>query len=290
MRFECYFCLTKTVEKLINKFKPDQEVAEEFVFAINKLLSENRNLANPHLATYIHRLAKSTINNANLYAEEKCHANDVLLSKYNSWKTLVNSSCNPMFRAAKLAVTGNIIDYGAHSAPDDIEAQIHELLNTSLAIDETEKLFHKLKSADSVLYLGDNAGEIVFDKLFIETMNHPNVTYVVRDKPVINDVTFEDAAHAGMLQICKVISNGFDAPSTILKHCSAEFLNLYHKADLIIAKGQGNFEGLMNENRENLFFLLMAKCKPMAELLGVNKGDMVIIEQKTHSQCRLKLP
>jgi len=290
MRFECYFCHTKTVEKLINKFKPDQDTAEEFVFAINTLLSENRKLANPHLATYIHRLAKSTINHANLYAEEKCHANDVLLSKYITWKTLVNSSCNPMYLAARLAVTGNIIDYGAHSAPDDIEAQIHELLNTSLAIDEAEELFIKIRNANSILYLGDNAGEIVFDKLFIETMNHPNVTYVVRGKPVINDVTFEDAAHTGMPEVCKVISNGFDAPSTILKHCSAEFLNLYHKADLIIAKGQGNFEGLMNENRENLFFLLMAKCKPMAELLGVNKGDMVIIEQKIHSQCRLKLP
>jgi uncharacterized protein with ATP-grasp and redox domains len=111
-------------------------------------------------------------------------------------------------------------------------------------------------------------------------MQHSNITYVVRGKPVINDVTFEDAKQTGINKICKVISNGFDAPSTLMEFCSDEFIHEFDKADLIISKGQGNFEGLLNSKHNNMFFLLMAKCIPMAELLGINEGEMVVTKLK----------
>lgn len=104
----------------------------------------------------------------------------------------------------------------------------------------------------------------------------------MRGKPVINDVTFVDVEQVQMNEVCKVISNGYDAPSTLLNHCSEEFLHAYHNADLIIAKGQGNFEGLVNSNHPNMFFLLMAKCNPMGELVGVNKGSMLVIKCKSN--------
>jgi hypothetical protein len=128
------------------------------------------------------------------------------------------------------------------------------------------------------LYLGDNCGEIVFDKLFIETMDHPNVTFAVRGNPVINDATLEDAAQVGLDNVCRVISNGFDAPSTLLEFCSDEFAEAYNNADLVISKGQGNFEGLMESRHPNEFFLLIAKCWPIANLLGVGKNDMVVLK------------
>ncbi len=139
----------------------------------------------------------------------------------------------------------------------------------------------KINGSEKILYLGDNAGEIVFDKLFIETMQHPDVTFVVRGKPVINDVTFEDVRQTRIDNVCKVISNGYDAPSTLLEFCSEEFLDKFNTADLVISKGQGNFEGLMYTTHPNVFFLLMAKCEPMAELLGVNKGEMIITKLNT---------
>ena len=280
MRHECYFCHTKTIEKLIEKFKPEDVVAEDFVFTVNQLLFENRNQSNPYCATLIHRIAKQKINNENLYAAEKRNANKLFLEQYNRLKDWVNKSSNSLHLAAKLAVAGNIIDYGAHTVSGDIEQQVHSLMKNDFARDETVELFEQLQKAKSVLYLGDNAGEIVFDKLFLETINHPNVTYVVRGKPVINDVTLEDAEQCGMADLCEVITNGYDAPSTLLDYCSDEFLEKFHTADLVISKGQGNFEGLMNCERENLFFMLMAKCKPIADLLGVNKGNLLVTKIK----------
>lgn len=280
MRHQCYFCHVKTVEKLIDKFKPTQEVADNFVNEVSKLLYVQKELANPYLATLIHRLARKFINNNNLYEEEKDNSNKTLLNNYEHWKDLVDKSDYPLHTAAKLAVAGNVIDYGAHSAPTDIEAQIYKILDTDFSINHSDELFKQINKAKSILYLGDNAGEIVFDKLFIETMKHKNVTYVVRGEPVINDVTISDALQTNIHDIAKVISNGYDAPSTLIEHCSKEFHELFKNTELVISKGQGNFEGLMNSKRNNLFFLLMAKCLPMAELLGVKKGNIVVTQLK----------
>ena len=277
MKQECFFCHTKTVEKLIRKFNPPADVAEDFLRSVNLLFGKEWETTNPHLATQIHRLAKEKLNVADLYKEEKFNANEMLLEHYGFWKSLVAESKNPFLTAAKLAVTGNVIDYGAHSLNgDDIVAQIKELTSNTLAVDETEELFDRLQKAESVLYIGDNAGEIVFDRLFIETINHPNIIFAVRGYPVINDVTIDDVKQTGIDKLCKIITNGNDAPSTLLEYCPDEFMKTYDQADVIIAKGQGNFEGLMNEKKDNLFFMLMAKCDPIAGMLGVNKGDMLV--------------
>ncbi len=278
MRHECYFCHLRTIEKLIEKFKPDSTVSEAFVFALHKLIEANWKMANPELAAEIHRMARSHLKTTDLYAEEKSSANEILLNKYSHWKDVVNRSSNPFSTAAKLAVIGNIIDYGANSATGSIADQVESLYRKNLKIDMTADLENQIRNAKHVLYLGDNCGEIIFDRLFIETMNHPNLTYAVRGEPVINDVTLDDAEQAGMNNICRVISNGSDAPSTILEFCSDEFTAEFYKADLIISKGQGNFEGLMDNTHPNIFFLLIAKCHPIAKLLGVSKNDMVVVQ------------
>ena len=276
MRHECYDCHIRTVSTLIDKFRPDPFTAEGFEKEIRELLDRHPDAETPYLATLLHRRAKEVMKVENLYEEEKHQATDLLLARYGYWKEMVESREDPFRTAAMLAVTGNIIDYGAHSTPKDIDAVIHELLDRSLARDDTEELKRSVGNARSILYLGDNAGEVVFDRLFIETMGHPGVTFVVRGAPVINDVTLEDAHRAGMHRVCRVIENGFDAPSTLLPHCSGQVRKAFTEADLVISKGQGNFEGLMHEKRPNLFFLLMAKCDPMANLLGAQKGDLVI--------------
>ena len=277
MKKECFFCHTKTVEKLIQKFDPSADVAEDFLRSVNLLFGEEWKTTNPHLATKIHRLAKKKLNVADLYKEEKHNANALLLEHYDFWRSLISESSNPFRTAAKLAVIGNVIDYGAHSLnEDDIVSQIKSLITNELAVDETEKLSRQIRNANSVLYIGDNAGEIVFDKLFIETIGHHNITFAVRGQPVINDITVDDVKQTGINSLCKVITNGYDAPSTLPGHCSDEFMEAYNNADVIIAKGQGNFEGLMDEKRDNLYFLLMAKCNPIAGMLGVKKGDMLV--------------
>jgi len=279
MEHTCFFCHIKTVQKLIKKFSPGNGVANAFVHATQELLINMRDKANPELATEIHRLAKAFIGNQDLYTEEKLAANELLLHNYDLWKEMVVSADEPLDFAMKLSVVGNIIDYGAHCVQEDLSKQLDGLLQQDLRIDMRKELKEELDKAGSVLFLGDNCGELVLDKLLIETMQHPNVTYAVRGMPVINDVTIEDAKQVGMDKVCRLLSNGFDAPSTLLHKCSPEFREAFEKADLIVSKGMGNFEGLMNHSGSNIFFLLVAKCKPMADMLGVNKNDMVIKRQ-----------
>lgn len=276
MQHECYFCHNKTLEKLIQKFKPGEQTAQQFIFAVHDFISNNRDIHNPVLATEIQRIAGRYLEKSNLYAEEKQQANDMLLSNYEHWQNIVEHSDQPFYTAAKLAVIGNIIDYGAHSVGKDITKQIDSLYQKDLAINHVSALQKAVAQAENILYLGDNCGEIVFDKLFIETMKHPKVTFAVRGKPVINDATLEEAKQVGMQDVCQVISNGADAPSTLLDLCSKEFLQAFNEADLIVSKGQGNFEGLMTLKHPNLYFLLIAKCNPMAKFLNVQKNDMVI--------------
>ncbi|MCL3781180.1 DUF89 family protein [Prolixibacteraceae bacterium JC049] len=272
---ECKVCQRKTIDGLIKRFQPDDELKKQFVLKANAIIDEGDGNS-PLLATQLQRLAKKSFNCEDIYSNEKQHANELLFSNYDYWKSNIGLGRDSFHRAVKMAVSGNIIDYGAHSVPDDILAHVKELHQREFAIDHSERLYTDISNAKSILYLGDNAGEIVFDRLLIETMNQSNVTFAVRGEAVINDVTMLDASQVKMEEVCTVIDNGFDAPSTILEACSSEFQKIFNEADLIISKGQGNFEGLMNNDQKNICFMLMAKCDLIARKLGVKKGDMVV--------------
>ncbi len=276
MRQDCYFCHQNTLRKLIDKFKPGAEDLRNFLDASQKCLLENWDLSNPQLAREINLLAKQYFQTGDLYEEEKVKSNELLLGQYFYRKIQVEKSDNPFALAARLAVIGNIIDYGAHTVGENISDQMEALFEQELVLDEVHVLQEQIEKAESVLYLGDNAGEIVFDRLFIETMNHPNVTFVVRGTPVVNDATMDDAQHVAMDKVCRVITNGYDAPSTLLNHCSDELKEAFQKADVVISKGMGNFEGLMDQSRQNLFFMLIAKCQPIADLWNLQKGELLI--------------
>ena len=284
MRAVCYDCHIKTVEKLIGKFNPEPGVAELFRRSARELLDRDHDRPNPVIATNIHRLARNIINHTDLYREEKRAVNSLLLGQYDYFKHVLEKQEDPLHMAAKLAVAGNIIDFGAHTVPNDVKLEVERLLRLPLEIDESSKLMEAVAKSGSVLYLGDNAGEIVFDKIFIEYLQHPHLTYAVRGKPVINDVTLIDAEQVGMNEVCRVIQNGYDAPATILENCSEEFKEEFHHADLIISKGQGNYEGLMDSSHPNIFFMLMAKCDPIARLLNTTEGSMIILKNPGPAQ------
>lgn len=234
----------------------------------------------PLFARELHKHLKYLTNNSDPYKKAKQQSNDLILGMYLSLKLQVKKSATPWETALRMAIAGNIIDF-AVTEKYNISETINEVLNSEFAIDDSKLLLNELKEAKTVLYLGDNNGEIVLDKLFIETINHPNLIYAVRDVPIINDATLEDAIYVGLDKIVTVISNGYDAPSTLLDKCSDEFLDIYNKADVIISKGQGNLEGLQNNTTGNIYFLLMVKCDVIAESLKVKKGDFVIKKKNT---------
>nr|MDA3843302.1 ARMT1-like domain-containing protein [Candidatus Kapabacteria bacterium] len=161
----------------------------------------------------------------------------------------------------------------------DIKDVYKKSESTLFEIDGRRHLQSDIKNSDMILYLGDNCGEIVFDKLLISTIKKEfpdkKIIFAVRSAPIINDITIEDAEYVRMSELAEVIANGYDAPGTILEFCSDEFLDIYRNADLIISKGQGNYEGLSDET-ENIFFLLTAKCDVVAESLGAKVGDSIV--------------
>jgi uncharacterized protein with ATP-grasp and redox domains len=195
------------------------------------------------------------------------------LSLYAESKSTVDSSEDPLRTAVRIAIAGNVVDLGAN--PDlDLKEELRNVLRDNLPEDHYQSFKCSLEKARTILYLGDNAGETVFDRILIETMGKETV-YVVRDTPIINDVTVEDAQKSGIGEVARIVSSGCDAPGTILKRCSQEFISLFAGADFIVSKGQGNFESLSGEEVP-IFFLLKVKCPVIARHLGTKIGEMIL--------------
>jgi damage-control phosphatase, subfamily I len=277
--YRCFYCFTKAFGKLLEKENISIEAKSTFTDDMIGLYQDTREkFSAPEFARELHRMLRIHTLNPDAYKEVKKENNDQAILMLPELEKILQSSEDPFDTALRLAIAGNIIDF-AVSDNFNLEATINKSLNTEFAIEHTLQLKKALKNAKTVLYLGDNAGEIVFDKLFIKTINHPNLTYVVRGAPVINDATMEDAEYVGMKKLVNVISNGYDAPSTIVKKSNKQFQQYFNEADLIISKGQGNLEGLMPLNDERIFFLLMVKCEVIADFLKVKKGSQVIFNQ-----------
>jgi len=279
--YRCFFCFARAFERLIEKGNLQPKEKKQFANDMFGLFNDVKyDFSIPMVSRELHVLLKQYSNNPDPYKEEKKQSNDLVLGMYPELKDILFQSDNYFNTALRLAIAGNIIDFGI-SNTFDLHSTIDKVLNSDFAIDDSIRLKQALSEAKTVLYLGDNCGEIVFDKLFIETIMHPNLIYAVRGVPVINDVTSEDAKYVEMDLVADVISNGYDAPSTLLEHCSTEFLEVFNRADVIISKGQGNLEGLLGKTQKEVYFLLMVKCEVIADVLGVKKGDFVVMKNNT---------
>lgn len=271
----CADCFRKSYDRLLEKFDiVDIEIKAQLHQFLYQLLQED-NYNSPEIQQRLGRCFTKLTGIKDAFAYEKRKSNQLAEKLYMIWKPKVIHADDPFQLALRLAIAGNIIDYGVHH-PFDLETTIGNVLHSNLAVDHSRQLAQSIKSAQKILYLCDNTGEIYFDKLLIETIDHPNLTAVVRGFPTLNDATTEDAIESGLTDVCPVVHNGSDAPSTLLHDCSPEFLGLFEEADLIISKGQGNLEGLLPLHDTRIFFLLMAKCEVIAEALSVQKGDLVV--------------
>ncbi|WP_051375282.1 thiamine-phosphate kinase [Desulfosarcina sp. BuS5] len=213
------------------------------------------------------------------YKKAKMEQNRLALALSSELKNIIKESDDPLYLALKLAIAGNIIDLGIKKRIDDLKGEIFNTINIPLSINHYPEFKKKILKAQTLLYLGDNAGEIVFDKIFIEEIKkikNIKVTFVVRGAPIINDVTMADADFVKMDEVAEVVSNGFDAPGTILQRCDPIISELFSRADMVISKGQGNYESLSGQGKE-IFFLLKAKCHVVARDIGVNEGDAILM-------------
>ncbi len=206
------------------------------------------------------------------FEEIKKRSTRQALGLYEKLKRDIEQAPDPLEKAIRFSACGNVIDFGVASEYD-LEAELESISDRPFAIWHMDHFRENLKRSDWVLYLGDNAGESVFDRLLIEILDIP-VTFVVRDGPIINDVTEEDAEAAGIGKTASITSSGCRAPGTILEWCSSDFLEMFNTAPLIISKGQGNYETLA-EQRRPIYFILKAKCNVVSRHLKCNIGDMI---------------
>lgn len=244
----------------------------------------------PVLGQHIHRRLREICGVADPYREEKIRLNRVAMDVMFQLEAEVKSATDPLATAIRLAIAGNVIDLGVNTGVThaDVLTAVKQALAEPLAGD-LDRFRQAANTAGRILYLADNAGEIVFDRLLIEALSPERVTLAVRGAPVINDATRADAHAAGIHDICHVIDNGSDAPGTLLENCSKKFRQQFNEADLIIAKGQGNFETL-SEAPDPIFFLFKVKCPVIGAHAGLPVGTHVMARSPVERYCHQVIP
>jgi len=275
---DCIPCFTRQALESAKLVTDDEIIQEQVVRYVLKMLADlDMSQSPPAIGQKIHRSIRKLIDNDDPYHALKEKFNNLAVRICDDLKENIRASEDPLETAFRLAIAGNIIDLGVKTsiAESDIEKIITDCLTVDFDKFQIEDFRNSISRAERILYITDNAGEIIFDKLLIEQLPQEKITVAVRGKPVINDATMEDAELAGLTEIVNVVDNGSDAPGTILKDCSQSFRDVFDKADLIIAKGQGNYETLSEVNK-NIFFILKAKCPVIAKDLGCKIGEMVL--------------
>ena len=280
--FDCIPCIIRQTLDAIRLINDDEKIHEQILREVLCLASEmDLSESPPVMAQKIHRVIRQLAETDDPYKLLKQRFNEFALNIFPKFQDLVSTSVNPFEAAVRLAIAGNIIDLGVKCslALSEAEKIIEQAMIEPFDMSDLKAFQDATDRAEDILYLADNAGEIVFDKPLLEQVGPSKITFVVKGAPVINDATFNDAEKTGITKLVEVIDNGDDAPGTILESCSEEFQQRFEEADLIIAKGQGNYETLSDIDK-NIFFILRAKCPVIAGHLGCPVGTLVLRKNK----------
>jgi len=275
---DCFPCFLRQTLEAVRFVTPDEKIHEKVVRQVLELVASlDARRTPPAIGQQIHRVIRQMTGNADPYRQRKQDSNRLAMELYPQLKARIQCSPHPLETAVQLAIAGNVMDFGLYPAlaRSDVMQAVDSALADGWDTTCLPEFMQAVHEARAILYLGDNAGEIVFDRLLIETLRHPKVTFVVKGAPVLNDATREDAERAGLTGLVAVVDNGSDAPGTLLDDCSAEFRQRFEQSDLIIAKGQGNYESL-NDANQDVFFLLKAKCPVVAADLGCDVGKLIL--------------
>lgn len=271
---ECMSCFLRQALDAVRISSGSETTETNVIKEVLKILCASpMDLSPPEIARQVYSTVREHTGVQDPYKEVKRLSNEEALKLYTSIKEIVANAKDPLNKALRFAVAGNAIDHGV-SGEIDIERELEECLDKDFIFFDWDDFRKSVDNASNVLYVLDNAGEIVFDRLLVEQLE-ADVVCAVRERPIINDVTVEDAVQAGLHDVAKVISSGSDIPGTVLREADEEFRELYFTSDLVISKGQGNFETLFPAERE-VFFILKAKCPVIARHLNCEVGDIVL--------------
>ena len=232
----------------------------------------------PEIASYVYEKMAEIANKTDLYDEVKALSTKKALSFVPLLKEKLLTTDDKLLTATIIAVAGNVIDLAA-AVEFDLEEELSKVFHTDFAHNDFDKMSQNLQIAKTVVILGDNVGEHIFDYMFIETLKelYPNVkySYMVRGNPIINDVTIVEAKEAGFDGLCELVDSGVNTPGFAYTRANSYSKELFDSADLIISKGMGNYECLSPSHRSKICFLLKVKCDVVANSLGKEVGDII---------------
>jgi uncharacterized protein with ATP-grasp and redox domains len=278
---ECIPCFVRQAFEAVSLVTDDQKSRERILRQILfRMANESFEKTPPSVGGDIHRIVRRLSGDSDPYLEIKKDSNMLAMKLMPSLKELIQGSKDPFETAVRLAIAGNIIDSGQGDqiSEQKIRNAVSQCLDQRVSKHTINQLKEEIGKASNILYVADNAGEIFFDRLLIEELNGCHITFVVRGAPIINDALKDDARMAGLDTLVEVVENGSDVPGTIVEECSDDFKRYFMEADLVIAKGQGNYDALSDEEKK-IFFLLQAKCPVVARDIGCEEGDMVIVKK-----------
>jgi len=276
VHLDCFPCFLRQSIIALRLGTRDAAVREKILKDVLQEVEQSDTSRPPaYTTTFIHRKIRQLLK-GDPFSQIKSEYNQIALALYPSLKRLVQESSDPLWTASRLAVAGNVIDFGIFTSVD-IEGTVKRALHSPFAVDEYHAFKDALSDTEEVLYLLDNAGEIVFDRILIETMvsSGKRVVAVVKGTPVLNDCTRVDAFEAGLPEVCEIIDNGSDAVGTIIEWTSGDFQKSYAQMQFIISKGQGNFE-TVSDPRKTIVYLFQSKCEVVSRELGLSLGSMIL--------------
>lgn len=281
---KCLPCVVNQVIKVANITGVDkkEELLREVFTYLSKMDFE---ATTPEIIGEIFGIIKKYTNNPDPYKETRNYYNTLFLELLPEFDKKIEQSENSFQLAIRYAIVGNIIDFNPihNTLLEDIYDFFEKMEQLELAIDDSKALMEDIINAKLLLYLGDNCGEICMDKILLKKIKelNPNIKILfgVRGKPVVNDSIAEDAYAVGIDEYAEVIDNGDGSLGTVLNRTSSEFKEVYKKANVVIAKGQANYECLSEENK-NIYFLLMTKCDVIANDIGVEEKKMICMKNK----------
>lgn len=276
---ECVSCIINQAHRVATAINASDTLSAKMVANTTKMSKKfSFNSSPPVIASDVYEQLALLANKSDLYDEVKKESTKKAISFVPKLQNYLNQSDNLLYDATKVAIAGNVIDLAAQVSYD-LDLELEHIFHTNFAIDDFEKLKKKLEHSKTLVYLGDNVGEHIFDKLYIETLSklflNLDIYYFTRGTPIINDVTYSEAIEAGIDSTCSVIDSGVNTPGFDYERASLRAKTLFDEADVVISKGMGNYECMSEYTKDNIFFLLKVKCSVVATSLNSSLGDII---------------
>lgn len=286
LKSDCLSCLLSQSLRVAKNLHLDEAQSKKMLQVASAAIAMYGEISPPIAAADLYSKLGEVVGNSDVYKELKALSTKEAIALLPEVKEQIEQSSNPLSTAIKVAVAGNVIDFATPNHFDLI-SEFEKVFETDFSIDDEEVFVEHLEEARSLMIVGDNTGEHLFDKLLLEILRelYPTLKlyYAVRGQPIINDVTMDEAKAIGMNEVAILVDSGVDTPGLAYEHASKAFMELYNTMDLIIAKGMGNYECLDKVNDERIFHLFKVKCDVVSNNVGAEIGDLIFM-QNTHSK------